>query len=316
MKRFTKALSTLFVALFVLGTSVGAQADQSEFFPVSIALPSGFRPEGIARGYGTTVYSGSTETGAIYQADTRTGQGSILVPPAAGTMAVGIHFDPRTHLLYVAGGFTGKIFVHDTTTGNTVRTITATTDAMTFVNDVVVTEDAVYFTDSYRAYLYRVPLLAEGRLPLNPVAREIPLSGDFSMVGGGVFNANGIVAVPGTEKLMIVSSALGTLYLVDGATGKASLVDLKGGNVLNGDGLLLEGHELYVAQNYNNQITVLDLDLCRGSGHIERTIVDSRFDFPTTLVGFGPSLYVVNSRLSTPSVPDMAYSILRVSKRK
>jgi DNA-binding beta-propeller fold protein YncE len=316
MTRLIRTLSIVLVALFGLGLPAGSVAAQSELFPTSISLPSGWRPEGIALGYGTTVYSGSTETGAIYQADIRTGQGSILVPPVTGNMAVGIHFDPRTHLLYTAGGITGKVYVHDTSTGVTVATITATTDAMTFVNDVVVTRDAVYFTDSYRPFLYRLPLLAQGRLPLNPVAEEVPLSGDYSMVAGGAFNANGIVAVPGTQQLVIVNSALGTLYLVDSATGISSLIDLKGGNVLNGDGLLLEGHELYVVQNYNGQIAVVDLDWCRGSGHIERTIVDSRFDFPTTLVDFGPSLYVINSRLSTPPTPDMAYSILRVSKRK
>jgi sugar lactone lactonase YvrE len=223
-------------------------------------------------------------------------------------------FDPRTHLLYVAGGITGKIYVHDTATGSTIATITATTDSNTFVNDVVVTRDAAYFTDSYRAVLYRLPLGALGRLPANPVVTAIPLSGDYSMVGGGAFNANGIVAIPGTEQLIVVNSALGTLYSVDGATGLASLIDLNGGDVFNGDGLLLEGHDLYVVQNYNNQIAVVDLDWCYGSGRVETAAVDARFDFPTTMLGFGPWFYVINSRLSTPPTPDLKYSILRVSK--
>ena len=47
---------------------------------------------------------------------------------------------------------------------------------------------------------------------------------------------------------------------VDSATGKASLIDLNGANVLNGDGLLLEGDDLYVVQNANNQISVVDLN--------------------------------------------------------
>jgi sugar lactone lactonase YvrE len=228
-------------------------------------------------------------------------------------MAVGLKYDPRTHLLYVAGGATGKIYVYDAATGSTTATITATTDASTFVNDAVITRDGVYFTDSYRAFMYRVPLLAHGRLPESPVAEEIPLSGDYSLIAGQ-FNANGIVAVPGTEQLIIVNSVLGALYRVDSATGEANLIDLGGDDVLNGDGLLLEGHELYVVENYDNRVAVVDLDWCYGSGHVERTIVDSRFDFPTTLVGFGPWLYVVNARLTTPATPEMDYSILRVSK--
>jgi len=315
MSHFIRTLFVLFVAVFTLSLPSGATAAQDEFFPSSISLPNGWRPEGIAQGHGTTVYSGSTETGAIYQADIRTGRGSILVPPVAGTMAVGLHFDPRTHLLYVAGGATGKIYVHDTSTGATVATITATTDAFTFVNDVAITRDAVYFTDSFRPVVYRVALWAGGRLPANPVAEEITLTGDFGMVGGGAFNANGIVAIAGSNNLIVVNSALGTLYQVDGATGNARLIDLNGANVLNGDGLLLQGHELYVVQNANNQIAVVDLDWCFGSGHVERTIVDSRFDFPTTVIDFGPALYVINSRLTTPPTPDMEYSILRVSIR-
>jgi sugar lactone lactonase YvrE len=314
MTRLFKTLVVVFVYLLALGLP-GKGSAAPGFFPTSISLPTGWRPEGIAKGYGTTVYSGSTETGAIYQADIRTGQGSILVPGVANTMAVGMQFDPRTHLLYVAGGATGKIFVHDTETGTTVATITATTDAMTFVNDVAVTREFVYFTDSFRAFFYRVPLQAHGRLPAAPVAEQIPLSGDFTMVGGGAFNSNGIVAVPGGEQLIIVNSSLGTLYRVDSATGNASLIDLHGADVLNGDGLLLEGDDLYVVQNANNQVAVVDLNCWFTSGYVERTLPDSRFDFPTTTVGFGPWLYVINSRLSTPSAPDMQYAILRIAKR-
>jgi hypothetical protein len=314
MKQLVRTLFVLFAALFACGLPGVANA-APQFFPSSIQLPNGWRPEGIARGYDTTVYSGSTETGAIYQADIRTGRGSILVPGIAGSVAVGLHFDPRTHLLYVAGGATGKIYIYDTVAGTAVATITATTDPVTFVNDVTLTRDAAFFTDSYRAFFYRVPLSSHGRLPANPVAEQIPLSGDFAMVGAGAFNANGIVAVPGTEQLIIVNSALGTLYRVDSATGKASLIDLNGANVLNGDGLLLAGDDLYVVQNSNNQISVVELNRGVSSGHIERTIADSRFDFPTTLVDSGPWLYVINSRLSTPSTPDLEYAILRVSKR-
>jgi sugar lactone lactonase YvrE len=311
--RYIRFLFALVIATLSLGISRDVTAAPNDHFPATIALPNGWQPEGIARGYGTTVYSGSTATGAIYQADLRTGKGSTLIPPMTFGMAVGMQFDPRTHLLYVAGGFTGKIYVHDTVTATTVATITATTDPNTFVNDVVVTREAVYFTDSSRPYFYRLPLETFGRLPASPVAAEVPLSGDYELVPGA-FNANGIVALPGGRKLIIVNSALGTLYLVDSTTGTANAIDLDGGDVLNGDGLMLNGRELYVVQNYNNQVTVVEFEHCFGSGRIVDELTDSRFDFPTTLVDFGPWLYVINSRLSTPPTPDMQYSILQISK--
>src|SRR5262245_55201493 len=76
-------------------------------FPDTIALPNGFQPEGVVIGRGTTIYAGSIPTGAIYQADLRTGEGSILVPPQPGRAAIGLDFDRRTNLIYVAGGPTG-----------------------------------------------------------------------------------------------------------------------------------------------------------------------------------------------------------------
>lgn len=313
MSRYIRFLFALVITTLSFGISHGANAAARGGFPATIALPDGWQPEGIARGYGTTVYSGSTATGAIYQADIRTGQGSILIPPMTFGMAVGMQFDPRTHLLYVAGGYTGKIYVHDTVAGTTLATMTATTDPNTFVNDVVVTHEAVYFTDSSRPYFYRLPLATAGRLPANPVAEEVSLSGDYAMVPGA-FNANGIEALPGGHQLIIVNSALGALYLVDSGTGCATQIDLNGDDVLNGDGLRLVGRELYVVQNYDNQVAVVEFDHRFRSGRVTNTITDPRFDFPTTLVGFGPWLYVINSRLTTPPAPDMQYSVLQVSK--
>jgi sugar lactone lactonase YvrE len=313
MNRYIRFLLALVITTLSFGISHSAKAAAKGYFPATISLPDGWQPEGIARGYGATIYSGSTANGAIYQADLRTGQGSILIPPMPFGMAVGMQFDPRTHLLYVAGGFTGKIYVHDTVAGTTVATMTATTDPNTFVNDVVITHEAVYFTDSSRPYFYRLPLAASGRLPANPAVEEVPLSGDYAMVPGA-FNANGIEALPGGQQLIIVNSALGALYLVDSETGIATQIDLNGDDVLNGDGLRLIGRELYVVQNYDNQVAVVEFEHCHGSARIVNTITDPRFDFPTTLVGFGPWLYIINSRLTTPPTPELQYSVLQVSK--
>src|SRR5215211_2633745 len=76
-------------------------------FPDVIPLPNGFQPEGIASGEGTTFYVGSIPTGAIYQGELLTGEGAILVPAQEGRSATGLKYDPRTDLLYVAGGSTG-----------------------------------------------------------------------------------------------------------------------------------------------------------------------------------------------------------------
>ena len=75
-------------------------------FPQVIKLPTGFQPEGIEVGRGTTFYVGSVANGAIYRGNLRTGTGSILVSGATGNSATGIEFDNHNRL-WVAGGMTG-----------------------------------------------------------------------------------------------------------------------------------------------------------------------------------------------------------------
>ena len=75
-----------------------------------------------------------------------------LVPARAGQSAIGV--EEAGGLLFVAGGNTGKAFVYDATTGDDVAVLTLTTGA-TFVNDVVVTRQAAFFTDSVNPVIYR-----------------------------------------------------------------------------------------------------------------------------------------------------------------
>src|SRR5687767_8089880 len=138
----------LLVLALLLATPGLATAAQKANFPEVIALPNGFRPEGITAGRGHTLYAGSLGTGAIYQADARTGEGDLLVGPQAGRVAVGLEFDQSTGYLFVAGGPTGSGYVYDTRTGADLGAFTLATASPTFINDVAVTREAAYFTDS------------------------------------------------------------------------------------------------------------------------------------------------------------------------
>ncbi|MFN2469895.1 MAG: hypothetical protein ABR583_02695 [Gaiellaceae bacterium] len=61
-------------------------------------------------------------------------------------------------LLFVSGAGTGKAFVYDARTGAPLATYQLATTTPTFINDVVVTRKAAYFTDSRQQVLYRLPL--------------------------------------------------------------------------------------------------------------------------------------------------------------
>jgi sugar lactone lactonase YvrE len=279
-------------------------------FPDIIKLPNGFQPEGIAVGPGSTFYVGSIPTGAIYRGDLRTGLGQVFVPAQSGRQAVGLKYDPRSNLLFVAGGPTGFTYIYNAKTGSNVAAIQLTTGT-SFINDVIVTRDAAYFTNSSQPVLYRVPLGRNGKLPNPPTSQAITLGGDYQFTPGA-FNANGIAATPDGKALIIVNSAQGALYRVDPVSGKARLINLGTGSVLNGDGILLRGRTLYVVQNTLNQIAVVRLKPNLSFGTITEAITSPLFRVPTTIASFGERLYVVNARFDTPPTPDTEYEVVQV----
>ena len=304
--------SVIALLLFALSfTMIGAASAQP--FPEVIPLPNGFQPEGIASGIGTTFYVGSIPTGAVYRGDLRTGEGDVLVPAQEGRSAIGLKYDERTGLLFVAGGGTGNAYVYDGETGEDRGEIQLTT-LTSFINDVVVTKDAAYFTNSFQPILYRVPLANNGELPDLPTVEEIPLGGDYQFTPGA-FNANGIAATPNGKTLIIVNSSNGTLYKVDPTTGVATRIDLGTGEVPNGDGLLLKGKTLYVAQNFLNQIAAVELNSDFTAGTIVNTITSPLFGIPTTIADFGNDLYAVNSHFDIEPTPDTEYEVVRVPRK-
>lgn len=298
-------------ALLVLVLSLSMVAATAPgVFPDVIHLPNGFQPEGIASGDGTTFYAGSIPTGAVYRGDLRAGQGSVLVPPQAGRQSIGLKYDPRTGYLFVAGGTTGYAYIYNGATGANVAAIQLTTGA-SFINDVVITEFGAYFTNSFQPVFYRVPLDSEGQLVNGGTSEEITLGGDYNFTPGA-FNGNGIAATPDGAQLIIVNTSEGALYRVDPATGSATRIDLGGGSVTNGDGILLQGKTLYVVRNVLNQVAVVKLQPDLSAGSIVATLTSPNLRVPTTIARFGGSLYAVNARFDTPPTPETEYEVVRV----
>lgn len=316
--RSTIATSLLFLAACttdspapaVTGLSATSTAHSSDVFPDVIDLPDGYQPEGIASGRGTTLYVGSLANGAIWQGDARTGVGTVLVNGEAGRVVAGIEYDARGDRLFAAGGPTGRAYVFDATTGATLATYQLAMGG--FINDVVVTKDAAYFTDSQRAVIYCVPFGPGGALPDAGAVETIALSGDLALAPG--FNLNGIDATPNGKTLIVVQSNTGFLFRVDPQTGVTTRIDLGGASLTAGDGILLEGFTLYVVRNRLNLVAVVDLSPDLTSGIVERTITDSDFRVPTTVARIGNALYLPNARFGTTPTPQTTYEIVRIGR--
>ncbi|HET6381513.1 MAG TPA: hypothetical protein VFH63_10860 [candidate division Zixibacteria bacterium] len=168
----------------------------------------------------------------------------------------------------------------------------AFTSGPSFVNDVVVTRDAAWFTDSFRGILYRVAIAPNGAIGQ---VSALDLT-DLATAEPNVFRLNGIDATPDGGTLIAVNSTDGVLYRIDAATGNAEVIDLGGASVAAGDGILLQGRTLYVVRNQLNLVAVIELAPDLRGGTVVAEITHPDFSVPTTIARLGDALYAVNAR--------------------
>jgi hypothetical protein len=282
-------------------------------FPDQIDLPNGFRPEGIESGRGTSFFVGSIADGAIWRGDLRTGSGAVLASGAQNRASLGIAYEAGRNRLWVAGGGPGfalgigDVRVYDASSGTLLATFLPPGDVGA-LNDVAITHDAVYVTDSFNAQLVKIPLPADGSLPSEDAATLLPVTGDFHQTDGA--NLNGIVAKSGV--LLVAQTSTGMLFRVDPDTGIADEVEL-GDSLPSPDGLELRGNTLYVVGG--GVVTVVRLGARLASGVVLGEITDPALDVPTTATVAAGRLWVVNARFTTPPTPDTNYWITQLPLR-
>ncbi len=213
--------------------------------------------------------------------------------------------DAANHL-WVAGGPAGNGYVFDARIGGAPLEVfqLAPVGEASFVNDVVVTGEAAWFTDSFRGVIYRVDLGTSQ-------VTEVDLTA-LAPAEPNVFRLNGIDATPNGKTLIAVNSTDGELYRIDASTEEATVIDMGGASVA-GDGILLAGHTLFAVRNQDH-VAVIDLAPDLSSG----TIVDQLtgdFDVPTTVARHGSSLYVVNAAFRPPGAPPATeFWVTRIDK--
>ncbi|CAL9394767.1 SMP-30/gluconolactonase/LRE family protein [Streptomyces sp. enrichment culture] len=278
-------------------------------WPERIPLPNGWRPEGIAIGPGPYAYCGSLGQGDLYRIHLPTGRGTVIrTGLGTGHPTVGLKSD-RHGRLFLAGGPSGELRTVHARTGEVERIVPV---GGTFVNDVVLTPGAAWFTDSFQPRMYRLALDARNA---PGQARPVPLGGDWEQ--GPDFTANGIERTPDGSALLVVNAFAGggTLMRVDPRTGIARAVDLGGALLPHGDGLLLLGRILYAVQQRQNAIDVFRLDEAGTRGTLITRIEDERlFRIPTTAAAWGDRLYLPNARFDVTPTPDTDYDVVAVDQ--
>jgi hypothetical protein len=298
-------LATVIAMALLVAPATADQADEA------IVLPGATGTEGVATLNGQTFFAGDLLTGDIFRGTVNQGTAAKFIDAPPGRFAAGMKADTSDRLLFVAGGPTGAGYVYDTITGEPVTSYQfQTPPTPTFINDVALTRDGAWFTDSNQALLYFVPVV-DG-LPSSSFTTRA-LSGPAADLSGA-FNNNGIEAVRGGSMLVVAHSGNGVLNLVDAATGASATI--AGVSVANVDGILMKGsHEVFAAQNADNLISVWKLSSDYGSGTMEKTITSPLFEFPTTIAPFGSRLAVANAKFDTGFPPTAAQFEVNVVRR-
>jgi DNA-binding beta-propeller fold protein YncE len=297
----------LVVALFVLMAFSASRGGADTRLPDLYSLPTDAKyPEGIAADNNSgTFYVSSFSDGSILRGNVAEENVKHFLPGMKDgrTQAIGLKLDDDGRL-YIAGGFTGKVFIYDTASKKLVRSFDA--QGAGFLNDLAINQTGdVYITDSFVPTLWRI---SGGKLePWLEHLDDPPVNSDPIPYPEGVFNLNGIVATPDGRYLLTVQSFTGQLFRIDTRTQRVREIDLDGAPLTQGDGLVLTDNTLYVIRNQGfpntNQgfVTKISLDENFASGNVEgNTPVPSpeAQDFPTTGALVGGRLLVVNSQFA------------------
>lgn len=273
-----------------------------------VSMSEGVLPEGIDVTPTGRILVTSSANGDVFVGDVAAPTMSILASGAeqGRTSALGVHADSG-----------GRVFVAHPdgfdvldTSGALVarRTVPADRAGAAYLNDLAITHDAVYVTDSNQAIVWRASLVGNRIGELEPWLDAGALRPDFQP---GWFYLNGIVASPDGRRLLVSAQGLGALIRVEVRTGDASFVVMDGsifGN-FGPDGMVLTGDVVRGVLNYGAPETGQGLYAARlsedwRSGSVLTRVTDARFSTPTTVARSGDRYLVVNSQLDTaPGAP-------------
>ncbi|TXS95934.1 hypothetical protein FV139_00005 [Parahaliea maris] len=305
---------------------VQAEPATANAFPKIVPVLTGSPVEGFTIGRGTTAYSSSID-GSIYKVDLRSGEGAVLVEPEdnfnveTDCYKLGMRVDPRSNYLYAAGCYWGNAWVFDAETGEEVTTIQLSPFGEV-INDIAITREAVYFTNFSAPFIYRLPLSRNGQLIEGEGALPIPMVGDDEE--NTPFTANGIVATPKGDALIIGDSVTAQIYRVDPLTGHSDRVAVE--PPLTGfiDGIVMHERTLYILTPANpgdpddiDRIQVVSLDKALLQGRLVGYITDpDNLDGVASGAILGDSLYVNNAHYTTYPEPDTPYELTKLKLKE
>jgi sugar lactone lactonase YvrE len=249
--------------------------------------------------------SATNRDGTIYRGELGQQQLGVWVGPRTGDNGRGIDVDDAGRV-YVAGGPSAEVRVFDAS--GTLIAELPTGEAGSFLNDVWVGSDgAAYLTDSSLPRIWRVTQrdgdwVIELWRDVSDTITYTPLLTDFDL--------GGIVGTPDGRYLLTSQGTTGQLWRIDIATKAITEVAVDRPALINADGIVLRGHDLYVVQNFSRQITKLRLSGGWSTAVVHEVLATpADRTFTTAKIARG-QLLVVDSRFGFP--PEAAVAEDRV----
>ncbi|WP_020389196.1 SMP-30/gluconolactonase/LRE family protein [Kribbella catacumbae] len=307
----TTAVTALLVGVSLLpGTTANAAPR-----PDTYSLPGdvgGSRFEGI--GYDQRrdlFYVSETTGGEIHRGDVRGGAATQWLA-GDGTdgrwTARGVTVD-RHGRVYVAGGPNGidhpgapDLWVYDRT-GELLAALRVG-GSNVFLNDIAIGPDgAAYVTNSNAPHVYRVALGADGW----GIDLWADATGTIAVQPG--FNLGGIVAPADGRSLLVAQGNVGKLWRFDLRTRTTTQVDTGTADLVNADGLVLQGNHLWVVRNFSRSLTTLKLANDGASARlVDERATDPTRVFTTAKLAHG-RLLLVDSKFDEPT-PQAPYQVV------
>lgn len=229
-------------------------------------------------------------------------------PARPVSLALGLKADGQGRL-WVAGARTGSMHVVDIATGERLARFT-TPEGPWLINDVALTSNAAYFTDTLRPMLWRV-----ARDSVADAALEPWLSFEGTALEYGAEpNLNGIVATPDGRYLIVVLMKTGRLFRINTQTREVTAIATGDSALDGGDGLALIGHRLFVVRQSAGEIVALDLSPDLESATEAKRIKPAELAWPATVAVRGNRLIVANSQLNRRSSgePVLPFSLVSI----
>lgn len=309
-------LASLSLAALFAAASLAQAQDAIRIYPLTeaAAYPEGLTVDSALN----TAYTTSANTGVVTAIDLTTGETRVVADPlemaetvitTPKSISLGLKADGQGRL-WVAGGRSGTMHLVDIASGRRLAHFTAPLDTIGMMNDVVVTPDAAFFTDTLRPYLWRVPLDASADAVLEPwLAFE-----DTALEYGEEPNLNGIAATPDGRHLIVVQMKAGKLFRIDTATRQVTQIDVGDEVIDGGDGLVLDGRRLYLVRQWAGEVVALDLSEDLSSATVAKRIQPAELAWPATAALHDGHLIVANSQLNKRGSgdPTLPFSLVSI----